>query len=320
MKKGETNSSRNSTIVRKKSVILPALLISVGAVLILSFLSIFLYRVIKTNIQKKPTITRMQMEWSDKDYDSVYDTSGKYLETNPLNNTALIYRGYSAFYIGVAETEPAIAQEYINESIRALRLALMNARQKTTPQIKYMLGKAYFYKNIICSYHYYADLVVKYLEEAMEEGYASDDIPELLGLSYGQLGMPYESIKRFSDALLVRESDFLLFNIAKEYYAQGQLSAAKQYLFQVTAKASDDALLIKSQNLLARIYMDEEKIEDAQILYEEILEKDHNSVEAHYGLGLIYEKNGDTVKARAEYRKCLKIDSTFEEALKKVYR
>lgn len=316
MNRGENNSS----IVRKRGKLIPVLLITAGAVALLSFLSIFIYRVIRTNVQKLPTVTRMQHEWADKDYEGVYKTSEKLLERNPLNNTALTYRGYSSFYIGVSESDPVTAQAYINESIRALRLSLMDAKDKTAPQIKYMLGKAYFYKNIICSYHYYADLVVKYLEEAMEDGYAADDIPELLGLSYGQLGMPYESIKRFSDALLVRESDFLLFNIAKEYYTQGQISAAKQYLFQVTSNATDDALLLKSQNLLAKIYLEEEKIEEARELFEQILDKDQNSAEAHYGMGLIYELEGDAVKARAEYRKCLKIDSTYEEALKKVYK
>lgn len=320
MNRGENNSSKNGSIVRKKGKLIPVLLITLGSVVVLSALSIFLYRVIKTNVQKKPTVTRLQIEWSEKDYNNVYKTSEKLLEKNPLNNTALTYHGYSAFYIGVSETDPTVAQEYIDESIRSLRLSLMDAKNKTAPQIKYMLGKAYFYKNIICCYHYYADLVVKYLEEAVAEGYSSDDIPELLGLSYGQLGMPYESIKRFSDALLVRESDFLLFNIAKEYYAQGQVSAAKQYLYQITSKASDDALLLKSQNLLAKIYIEEEKIEEAKELYEQILDKDQNSAEAHYGLGLVYELTGDAVKARAEYRKCLKIDSTFDEAVKKVYK
>lgn len=320
MKKGENNSSNNGSIVKKKGKIIPVLLISIVVVTVVSFLSIFLYRVIKTNIKKKPTVTRLQIVWSEKDYAGVYNTSDKLLEKNPLNNTALTYHGYSAFYIGVSETDPTIAQSYIDESIRSLRLALMSAKEKTAPQIKYMLGKAYFYKNIICCYHYYADLVVKYLEEAIAEGYSSDDIPELLGLSYGQLGMPYDSIKSFSDALLIRESDFLLFNIAKEYYAQGQISAAKQYLYQVTSKACDDALLLKSQNLLAKIYMEEDKIDEARELYEQILDKDQNSAEAHYGLGLVYELSGDAVKARAEYRKCLKIDSTFDEAVKKVYK
>lgn len=311
---------KNNSIVKKEGKIIPILLITFSAVVGLSVISIPIYRKISYNIQNKPSISKLQKQWEQKDYQGVFDTSSILIEKNPINNTVLTYRGYSAFFLGVAETAPETAQTYMNESIRSLRIALMNAKEKTVPQIKYMLGKAYFHKNIICSYHYYADLVIKYLEESLDEGYQADDIPELLGLSYGQLGMPYESIRRFSDALLIRESDFLLFNIAKEYYAQGNPTAAKQYLFTVSEKTNDDRLLIKAQNLLAKIYLDEEKYEDARELFNQILSKDDNSAEAHYGLGVIYEKNGDLVKARAEWRKCLRLDNSYEDALNKLYR
>ena len=311
MKRGEKNSS----IVRKKGKLIPVLLIVTAAVALLSVIVVFISMWIKRNSGNS-----YKELWTARNYPAVYEKSTNDIEKNPLDNSVLIYRGYAAFYIAVSENNPELALSYIDESIRCLRVALFEAKEKTVPQIKYMLGKAYFHKNIICSYHFYADLVVKYLQEALDAGYQADDIPELLGLSYGQLGMPYESIKSFSDALLVHESPFLLFNIAKEYYAQGQISAAKQYLFQVTSNAGDDILLIKSQNLLAKIYIDEEKYEDAKALYEQVLEKDDNCAETHYGLGVIYEKNGDLIKARSEWRKSLNIDSTYEDALKKVYR
>lgn len=311
MKRGENNSS----IVRKKGKLIPVLLIVTAAVTVLSVISVLVYMWIKHNSK-----TSYQELWANKDYAAVYQKSSEDIEKNPLNNSVLTYRGYAAFFLAVSENNPEEAQAMIDESIRSLRVALIDAKEQTVPQIKYMLGKAYFHKNIICSYHFYSDLVVKYLEEARAAGFNEDDIPELLGLSYGQLGQPYESIKKFTDALLIHESDFLLFNIAKEYYAQGNTSAAKQYLFRVTENKGDDRLLIKSLNLLAKIYIDEEKYDDAKELYEKVLLKDDNSAETHYGLGIIYEKNGDMIKARAEWRKCLKIDSTYEDALKKVYR
>lgn len=320
MIKGEEIRTNNGTMVRKQGMLLPVLAIIVACVALLSFVSIYAYKKINRHLHDNPSITKLQAQWAAGDYEGVYETSTALIEKNPLNNTILTHRGYAAFFIAVSQIDPTLAQEYINESIRSLRIALMTAKENTVPQIKYMLGKAYFYKDTICSYHFYADLVIKYLEEALANGFEADDIPELLGLSYGQLGMPYESIKRFSDALLVRESDFLLFNIAKEYYAQGQISASKQYLYQVTSRAQDDNLLLRSQNLLAKIYIDEEKYDEAKELFEQILDKNENSADAHYGLGIIYEKAGDMVKARAEWRKCLKIDSTYEDALKKVYR
>lgn len=316
----KNRGEKNRSIVRRRGIFVPVLIISVLTVAVLSYVSYFTYKKISYNINNNPTVTKLQNQWSVYDYAGVYETSTSLLEKQYLSNTVLTYRGYAAFFLGVSETDSAVAQQYINESIRCLRVALMTAKEKTVPQIKYMLGKAYFYKNIICSYHYYADLVVKYLEEAKAQGYVAEDIPEFLGLSYGQLGKPYESISRFSDALLIRDSDSLLLNIAEQYYKQGQISAAKQYLFQVSAKAEDDNLLLKSQTILAKIYLEEEKYDEAKELFDAILSKNENSPDAHYGLGIIYEKNGDMVKARAEWRKTLKIDSSYEDALKKVYR
>ena len=194
MKKTEEN---NSSIVRKPGKLLPALLISIAVVSVLSGISIFVYRKINYTIHNNPSVTKLASQWSEYDYAGVYETACDLTEKKFLNNTVYTYRGYAAYYLGVSETDPALAQEYINDSISSLRIALLKAKEKTIPQIKYMLGKAYFYKNIICSYHYYADLVVKYLEDAKALGYKADDIPEYLGISYGQIGMSFESIARF---------------------------------------------------------------------------------------------------------------------------
>lgn len=305
---------------KKKRIILPVILISVFSITLLSVISIFLYRKIQYRINNKPSISKIKKQWQDYDYAGVFETSSKLNEEKVLNNTVLIYRGYSAYYLAVSETESNLAQKYIDISIESLRLALMNAKQKTIPQINYMLGKAYFYKNIICSYYYYSDLVVKYLENARGLGYKADDIAEYLGISYGQIGKHYESIACFSESLLIRESDSLLLSIAEQYYKLHQISACKQYLFQVTSNSKDDTLLLKAQTLLAKIYTEEEKYDEAKALYLSILDKNQNSADAHYGLGLIYEKTGDLVKARAWWRKTLKIDSTYEDAIKKMYR
>ena len=304
-------------VFKKKGKLIPFLIITVTSLIILSIVSFFVYKNVKVKILQTPSISKLKKHWSEYDYLNVYETSTLLLQKKSLNKTVLVYRGYAAYYLAVSETDPSLAQTYIDEAIRALRIALMNANDNTISQIKYVLGKAYFYKNIICSYHYYADLVVKYLEEAKALGYKANDIPEYLGISYGQLNKPYESIARFSESLLIRESDSLLLSIAEQYYKLGQYPACKQYLFQVV---NDDILLMKAQILLGRIYLQEEKIEDAQKMFEAVLEKNSNDADANYLLGVIYEKNNNMVKARAQWRKTLKIDSTYEDAIKKMYR
>lgn len=316
----KNRGEKSRVIVKSRNKLIPVLVISFFSLVFLSLASIFIYRYIDYSIHKNPSITKIQSQWNKYDYKGAFETSSFLIEKKLLNNTVLVYRGYAAFKLATASLDAAESQYYINECIKCLRIALMNAKVKTVPQIKYVLGKAYFQKNIICSYHYYADLVVKYLEEARNLGYKADDIPELLGISYSDLGMPRESISSFCDALLIRESDSLLLSIAKQYYKLNQFSASKQYLFQIISRVQDDSLLLETQTLLGKIYLDEENYEDAKEIFESILLKNENSADAHYGLGVVYEKSGDLVKARAEWRKTTKIDSNYEEALKKVYR
>ncbi|MBQ0163167.1 MAG: tetratricopeptide repeat protein, partial [Treponema sp.] len=311
---------KNGLIGRSPSKLIPILVISVISLALLSVGGYHTYKRINYILHKIPSETKIKVQWKQYDYQGVFDTTSVLFEKKLLNNTVLTYRGYAAFKLATSSLDAKESQYYINECIKCLRISLMTAKAKTVPQIKYVLGKAYFQKNIICSYHYYSDLVVKYLEEARSLGYKADDIPELLGISYGDLGMPHESIASFCDALLVRESDFLLLSIAKQYYILKQPSAAKQYLFQIISRADDDSILLESQTLLGKIYLEEDNVEEAKKMFEAVLSKNENSADAHYGLGVVYEKNGDLVKARAEWRKTTKIDSNYEEALKKVYR
>ena len=154
----------------KRSVFLPVTSIIVVAIFILSFVSIHVSKKIRLHFQSNPSITKLTYLWKNNDYQGVFDTSSILIEKKSLNNTILTYRGYSAYYLAISETDLNLSQEYIDEAIKCLRKALMTAKESTIAQIKYMLGRSYFYKNRICAYHYYADLVVKYLEEAKNLG------------------------------------------------------------------------------------------------------------------------------------------------------
>ena len=306
------------TVVKSKNRLIPILFGVIVAAAIFTLAGFFIQKTISKNIHTKPSITMLSDKWKEYDYQAVYDTSSILLEKKPFNNTILVYRGYAAFYLAVSATESQQAQEYIEESIHCLRLALMDAKKKTVGQIQYMLGKAYFYKDSISSYHYYADLAAYHLNEARLLGYKADDIAEYLGLSYAQLNMTMESIAAFSEALLHRESDALLLSIAEQYEKAKQHSAAKQYLFQIIQRSTDDSLTTKSRALLGRILLNEQDYEGAQKEFEAILQKNQNYADAHCGLGLIYEAQGDLVKARAEWRKTLRIQVNHAEALEKI--
>ena len=130
--------------------------------------------------------------------------------------------------------------------------------------------------------------------------------------------MTMESISAFTEALLVRESDSLLLSIAEQYYKARELNASEQYLFRIIKNSDNEDIVLKSENLLGNIYIDKEDYDAALEEFENVLKKNENSADAHYGIGVIYEKQGNIVKARSEWRKALKIQVNHPGALQKM--
>ncbi len=306
-----------SNIVRRKSNYLKHFLIALFSLIFLSLLGIFFVHYFNRQSQQRISASDVVKAWSKYDYAEVYALSDRLLEKSPLNNLALVYHGYASFYLALAQLDSTSSQNYLDEAINSLRVALYDAKTRNRGQIEYILGKAYFYKNTVTSY-YYADSAIKYLEKSKEHGYKADDIYEYLGLSYASLNMTMESISAFTEALIVRESFSLLLSIGEQYYKLGQNNIARQYLFRVINECKDDGLLNKSLNILGSIFIDEKNYPEAKKTFEAILQKNQNSADAYYGLGVIYEKQGDLVKARAEWRKALKLNVNHSEALAKI--
>lgn len=307
----------NGNITRRKSNLARNLIVIVVGVVAVVFLSYFLVLKISKNQAGSASRNAILKAWKEYDYKSVYGLSQRILDENPFNNFALTYHGFASFYLAVSSLDSLDGQTFLDDAINSIRIALIYAKKSAVPQLEYMLGKCYFYKNSVSTY-YYSDLAEKYLVACREHGYKADDISEYLGLSYAALGLPQKSIQCFTESLLVRESDSLLLSIAEQYYKLGQASIAKQYLYRITTSSMDDSLVLKSMNLLGLIYLDENKLDDAQKEFEGILQKNKNSGDAYYGLGVIYEKKGELVKARAEWRKALRAQVNHQGALKKM--
>lgn len=307
----------NGNITRRKSNLARNLIIVAVGIVCVIFLSYFLVSKINTKRASSANKSTILKAWKEYDYKTVCELSQHILDENPFNNFALTYHGFSCFYLAVSALDSSAGQFFLDDAINSIRIALIYAKKSAIPQLEYMLGKCYFYKNTVSTY-YYSDLAEKYLVASREHGYKADDISEYLGLCYAALGIPQESIQCFTESLLVRESDSLLLSIAEQYYKLGQSSVAKQYLYRITTSSKDDSLVLKSMNLLGLIYLDENKLDDAQKEFEGILQKNKNSGDAYYGLGVIYEKKGELVKARAEWRKALRVQVNHQGALKKM--
>lgn len=259
--------------------------------------------------------------WQNAEYQEVYTLSNNILEIEPLNQTALVYHSYASFYLAISQTETTEALVYIDEAINSLRQALVVAlpiQKNLLGQIYYMLAKSYFQKNAFASYNSYSDLVIHYLQKAKELGYVEQDMAEYLGLTYASLGMTDESIDAFTEALKVRESDVLLNAIGEQYFIAGNSARAKQYFFKVITDSKDELLVLKSKSILGKIYLEENNVLEAKRTFESILQKDASYADAYYGLGVVYEKQGDLIKARSEWRKALQMQIDHPEALQKL--
>jgi len=313
----EKKRIENKNIAKKNRISWKKVFLVLIIILLVAGLSFASFFIIKNYNKNKITINTLKEKWAEYDYSGLYEAGKLYLLDNPYNNTALTYYSYACYYLAVSQNDTYLAQEYLDECINNLRMALYNANKSLLPQLQYMLGKAYFYKNTISTY-YYADLAIKYLNLAKENGYEADDIAEYLGLSYASLGMTMESISAFTEALLVRESDSLLLSIAEQYYKAQQYNAAEQYLFRVSNLSKNEDILTRSKVLLGNIYIDKEDYDNALKIFNEIIAENDNVADAHYGIGLVYEKQNNLVKARAEWRKTLKIQVNHAGAYKKL--
>lgn len=315
MKRGRTRET--GTVKRKNRFVLRIVLVLL-AVAALFFVAKFSYRHFQKKFDSENTVPSLYKYWEEKDYQKVYEISEAILNKNFLQNAARTFHGYSSFMLAVSQTDNAETQSLLDEAIINLRIALQYAKPDVIPQIEYMLGRSYFYKDRANNDHYYADLAIKYLLSCHEAGFEANDIFECLGLCYAALDETQKSIEFFSRALSDRESDNLLLSIAEQYCIASQGGAAKQYLERIKKSTQNDEILMRSLELLAKICMEEEDFDEAEKQFNEILEKNPRSGDAHYGLGLIYEKKGDQAKARAEWRRVINLDPQHTGARQKM--
>ncbi|PIE97577.1 MAG: hypothetical protein CR988_07590 [Treponema sp.] len=277
-----------------------SLIIFIFTVLVLSVFLFLRYRKKHSSLPSPNEIADM---WNEQRYADVYDASAQILAKEPLNAEILAIHGFSSYYLFSEETDKSLGYTYLSDCIASLRKALIYVPEKEKQRISYILGKAYYHKG-----YFYSNLALKYLDIAYEGDEKFDDLPEFRGMSASLLKLPQKAISAFTEALEDNPSDLVLFALAQNYLAINDTSNAKMYLSETIKKTEDILLEIDARYLLGTIFIDEGDIKKAEQEYLAILDKNANSANAYYGLGLIYEIKGDLVKARAKWRKALKID------------
>ena len=271
--------------------------------LLFLFAAAYALYVYRKNYKDIPSMKEVYADWNAQNYENVYQKTETILKKRAYDGEALALRGFSAYYIFAEQTDFSISYSYLNDSILNLRQAMYRVSKAYQPKIAYVLGKAYYQKG-----YYYADLALKYLDIAYDSGEEFKDLSEFRGMSASILGDSERAIEAFTEALADKPSDLLFFALAENYIKISDKQNAKLYLFETIDKTKDTLLELKCRYLLGSLFLEDNKIEEAAKEFNIILEKDSTSADAHYGLGVIYELQGDMIKARAEWRRALKLD------------
>jgi tetratricopeptide (TPR) repeat protein len=242
--------------------------------------------------------------WNAGNFEEVHALAAKNVEARPLSSFWLVLQGMSSYQLAVAQINQSDTLRYIDESIIALRKALLVGAGTMDAKARYVLGKAYYRKG-----PEYADLAVSYLEAA-SASYAAPDLYEHLGLAYASLKDYRKSVVAFSKALGDSPSDLLLLAIARSYLELGELDQAKAYLVRCAETSKDVVVAAQARLLLGDSYRKRGLAAEAEKEYSAVIGQDARNADAYFALGELYAESGDAVKARAEWRKALRIDPT----------
>ncbi|MDR3166968.1 MAG: tetratricopeptide repeat protein [Treponema sp.] len=255
--------------------------------------------------------------WEKGSYEQTFAISRDELSKKPMDYFFLTLHGFSAYQLAIAQINSFDTLTFIDSCIWSLRKALLTRETEDDGPVYYVLGKAYYYKGTA-----YAELAVKFLEKARSVSYQARDIPEYLGLAYASIQDYRNSVAAFTLALEPPQdtpmqdpgegdaypSDLLLLAIARSYIALDETDAAKAYLVRCVDISRDFDTIVMARLLLGGIFSKAGDAEGAETQYMAILNEGGENAEAHYQLGELYAAAGDPTRARAEWRRAVRID------------
>ncbi|MDR0600704.1 MAG: tetratricopeptide repeat protein [Treponema sp.] len=280
-----------------------ALFILAGAVIVFAFL----FRTKARDLGLKRELVEL---WGEGDYAGACQKSREALNQSPMDPLFLTIHGFASYQMAASQINNDRAFEYVGQCVWSLRKALLGKNPDRDGKIRYVLGKAYYIKGPD-----YADLAVKYLEEARAARYEAGDLNEYLGQAYAALRNYQESVNALRASLSPEEegSDLLFLSIAQSYMGLEDWEAARTYLTRCVEISRDAGVALKAKLLLGKVLSGSGDMDGALAAFEEVLESDENA-EAAYELGEIYAARGDTIKARAAWRRSWRADPNYTPA------
>ena len=269
---------------------------------------------ISQRIQEASEKRSLLRYWEEGSWELAYQKSLEGLMVKPMDPFFLMMNGFSAYQTALAQVSLSDAMDYIDTCIISLRRVLLDRNTDKDGRIRYVLGKAYYVKG-----PEYADLAVKYLEEAKALSYGAGDLNEYLGLAYASLQDYRSSIAAFSASLdptqNTEESALLLLYIAQSYIGLEEWENARAYLMRCAAVSRDIDLTVRSRLLLGKTLVNTGNPDSAVEVFESVLEISGENAEALFELGEIYFARDETTRARAFWRRARAANPNFAPVL-----
>jgi tetratricopeptide (TPR) repeat protein len=251
--------------------------------------------------------------WNQEQYSEVVEVTTEQLAEYPLDPTALSLRGFSRFYLAMAEVGGERRNRYLEDSVRDLRRVLLVRNVELEPQIYYILGKASFQRG-----EFFYDTAIEALERARSLGIERIDLLEYLALASRDVGNTSQAIQYFREVIEAGDEPVHRVVLADLLIEERRHTEANELLRSVV-RSSDDPTVVQDALLsLGRSLRAEERFEEALSVYEETLELNESSAEAHYGKGEVYLAQGEPDRARFEWREAVRLNPNHIESLQRL--
>ena len=251
--------------------------------------------------------------WQDRQYHQVEETTTVHLARYPMDDVSMTLRGLARFYIAMDLVQPEEVQEKLVESVQDLRRVLLLTAPQLEPQVRYVLGKAYFHRGA-----FFYDAAIEELHRARMAGIEQLDLLEYLALAYRENGEVAEAIRYFREAVDMAGEDIHRLSLADLLILQGSYGQADALLVAVTDQTADVTLLQHGLLSLGRSYRAQGRNEEALQVFERVFTVNDTSAEARFQMGETHLAMDRGDRARFEWREALRLNPNHIESFQRL--
>ena len=290
-------------------------LAGLGGAVLIAVSAFFVFGGDLPTVGNRTGIDRGEIEtlWDQGHFFELIRLTDELLVIDPLDIDALIFRGLAGYYGAASDIELENRDELIRGSVRYLRRARTLDSERLAPEVNFVLGLSYYEQGSL-----FADLAVEHLNQAIGLGIDAASAYEFLGLSYERLYDRDRAIENLLRAAERAPRDISFLAVAERLVENNQETEALPHLQRVITESDEPRLAHRARFILGQIELSAERYEQAEEQFRLVLQDDPNSADAHFYLGELYDAMGDGIRARAQWRNAVQIDSSHAAALRRL--